>query len=449
MDEQRGMIRRVLGALWPRGLEERERSSFRLHLWSALLTGASASILHLSDTILAKTLDGTALQVTLLNVIMGGGYLASAFWAGAMRNRPKAPFVLAAAIVGRLGLVLTGLWGRAEWFIAIVGLSWLSDAMIVAAQVSIIQRAYRPQNREHVFGATLSITTFVRLVLTVAVGRALDWNEAIYGAIYAVLGVCGFLGSLLMIRMERRIDYAQPLERRTPLYPPLRERGPMAALRSVRASVGLVVRILREDASFRRFESYFFLYGIAFLSLVPIVPLYLVNDLALDWTQIGLARGLMGQAGLILFSPLMGRLLSGLKPVRFCAWIFGLLSVYPLLLLSAWFVPDALRTTAVYAAFVCFGTAMAGVSLAWNLSSLHFAGEEDPSAYQTVHTVLVGVRGLGAPFLGFAVIRAASNLHGFVLSAALFLLASLLMARMARAAGRVRSGVPTPAERLD
>ena len=96
-----------------------------------------------------------------------------------------------------------------------------------------------------------------------------------------------------------------------------------------------------------------------------------------------------------------------------------------------------------------FATAMAGVSLAWNLSSLHFAGEEDPSAYQTVHTVLVGVRGLGAPFLGFAVIRAASTLHGFALSAALFMLAALLMARMARAAGRVPADVPASAERLD
>ncbi len=422
----------VRRAIWPADMNAAERRVFRLHLFSALLTGCSASILHLSDTILAKTLEATPLQVTALSVIMGVGFLASAFWAGAMRNRPKAPFVLVAALVGRLGLGLVGLVHHPTWFIAVVGLSWVSEAMIVGAQVSIIQRVYRPEFREHAFGVSVSVNTLVRLIMTVAVGRILDLNDGLYGLVYLTLGACGFGGSLLMMRMESQVDYRQELARRTQLYPPLKEPGLLAGLRSVRESVALVVKILREDTEFRRFERNFFLYGIAFLSLLPIVPLFLVNDLQLDYTRIGLARGLMGQMGLILFSPLMGRLMLRLKPMRFSAGVFALLTGYPLLLLASWLAPGAARILLVYGAFLCFGTAMAGVGLAWNLSSLHFAGEEDPSAYQTVHTVLVGVRGVGAPFLGYLVIHLASTLHGFVMCALLFGLAALLMARMAR-----------------
>jgi hypothetical protein len=172
----------------------------------------------------------------------------------------------------------------------------------------------------------------------------------------------------------------------------------------MRQSVGLLLRILREDRIFRRFEINFFIYGIAFLSLLPMVPLFLVHDLGLDYTRIGLARGLMGQTGLILFAPALGRTLEKL----------------------------AAHVVTVYAAFVCFGIAMAGVSIAWSLSSIHFAGSEDPSAYQSVHSVLVGVRGAVAPLLGYLVISTTSTLHGFALSAALFLLSALLMARMAR-----------------
>jgi hypothetical protein len=51
-----------------------------------------------------------------------------------------------------------------------------------------------------------------------------------------------------------------------------------------------------------------------------------------------------------------------------------------------------------------------------------------------VHTVLVGGRGIGAPLLGYLVIQIATNLHGFALSAVLFGLAALQMARLGRAA---------------
>jgi len=426
-------LARVLAILWPQDLSAPERGAFRLHILSALLTGCSASILNLSDTILAKTLSGSAFEVTLLNILNGGGYLASAFWAGAMMNRPKAPFVLAAAIAGRLGMALVGVWREPGWFIAIVGLAWVAEAMIVSAQVAIIQRVYRPQNREQVFGATISANTAVRLVLTVLAGKILDYNENAYGLLFAILGVCGFAGSLLMMRMEAGVDYARRLERGTRIARILSEPGFVAGLRSVRQSVRLVGRILKEDVLFRRFEENFFLYGVAFLSLVPIVPLYLVNDLGLDYTRIGVARGLMGQAGMILFSPLMGRVMRRVKPVRFCAYVFGFLASYPILLLLSWFAPGQLQIGTVYAAFLCFGVAMAGVNLAWNLSSLYFVGEADPSAYQTVHTVLVGGRGIGAPLLGYLVIQIATNLHGFALSAVLFGLAAVQMARLARA----------------
>ncbi len=449
MGSGQSQIARVLATLWPQDLDAGERRAFRLHILSAFLTGCYGTILNLSDTILPKTLGGSALDVTFLNIIIGASYLASAFWAGAMMNRPKAPFILAASIVGRLGLGLTGLWQSPAWFIAVVGLSWVSQAMIVSAQVSIIQRVYRPQNREQVFGATVSFDTAARLVLMVLIGKILDWNEGTYRLLYVALGVVGFAGSLLMMRMEAGVDYGHRLERRTPLYRPLKEPGFIAGLRSVRDSVRLVGRILSEDAPFRRFESNFFLYGLAFLSLVPIVPLYLVNDLALDYTRIGIARGLMGQAGLILFSPLMGILMRRLKPVVFCAWVFGFLASYPLLLLISWFVPEGLRVPTVYAAFLCFGIAMAGVGLAWNLSSLHFAGEDDPSAYQTVHTVLVGGRGIGAPFLGYLIIQVASNVAGFGVSAGLFVLASIQMARLARALRRAGSSLPAATTAVD
>ena len=436
-------IRELRGAVLPTGLAPLERSLLIHHIISALLTGLSMGTLTLADTILAKTLNASPFAITAISVIMGGGFLAALFWGGAMRHRRKAPFIFGAALIGRLALGLTGLWRNPAWFVALVGLAWVAQAVITTAQVSIIRSAYDAKHRDQLFGLTVSAATLTRLLSTVVAGHLLDWNEYAYGWIFAVAALGGFIGAYFLVRMERILDQSEAAQRQTadraPSHPiaqegsfrPLEEPGRPTGLRSMRDSVQLVLRILKEDHAYRKFELNFFVYGVAFMALLPMVPLFLVRDLGLDYTTIGLARGLMGQAGLILLTPLLGRLLRRLKPVRFSAWIFGFLALYPGLLLAASLFPTALRIPLVYTAFTCFGIAMAGVSLSWNLSSIHFAGEEDPSAYQAVHSALVGVRGVFAPVLGYLVITHSSNKHGFLLCTALFIVAALLMVRLA------------------
>jgi MFS family permease len=430
----------------PAGLTPRERSLLRLHLLSSIFSGGLMACLNLSDATLAKTLHGSALQVTVLSLLAGLSYIAALFWGSAIRGRRKAPFLLLFGVIGRLGLALVALSSNPNWFLFVFALVWVSDSLVVTAQVSIIRRAYAAEHRNTLFGLTISATTLTRLVASVALGALLDWNEGAYGLYYAIGGLCGFVGIWWLVRMERALDDmdgAAPVEtpesgvmRSDPVadtYRPMGQPGLAATLRSMRESIALVARIVREDVPFRRFERNFFLYGVAFLSLTPVTPLFLVNDLKLNYTQIGIAKGLMGQAGMILFSPLLGRTMGRLGPVRFCVGTFAFLALYPLLLFLASVAPGAAVLPAVYAAFVCFGIAMAGVSLAWNMSSIHFARDEDPSSYQAVHSVLTGVRGGFAPLLGYGFIEAGSKRLAFLFSTVMLLIASGFMARLARA----------------
>jgi MFS family permease len=430
----------------PAGLTPRERSLLRLHLLSSIFSGGLMACLNLADATLAKTLHGSALQVTVLSLLAGLSYIAALFWGSAIRGRRKAPFLMLFGVIGRLGLALVALNSNPNWFIFVFALVWVSDSLVVTAQVSIIRRAYAAEHRNTLFGLTISATTLVRLVASVALGALLDWNEGAYGVYYAIGGLCGFIGIWWLTRMERALDdmagAGAPIDappsgvmRSDPVadaYRPMGQPGLAATLRSMRESIALVTRIVREDAPFRRFERNFFLYGIAFLSLTPVTPLFLVNDLKLTYTQIGIAKGLMGQAGMILFPPILGRTMGRLGPVRFCVGTFAFLALYPLLLFVASVVPGGAALPAVYAAFVCFGIAMAGVSLAWNMSSIHFARDEDPSSYQAVHSVLTGVRGGFAPLLGYGFIEAGSKRLAFVFSTLMLLAASGFMARMAR-----------------
>ena len=428
----------------PDDLTAKERSLLGIHLASAFLTGISMGVLFLADTIVAKTLGGSNFSVTLINLLMGAGFLSTLFTSGMMRNRRKGPFLIGAALVGRVALGLTGLWVHTAWYITMVGLAWFGQALIVTGQVSIIQKAYGVERRDQLFGLSLSVNMLARLLATVGAGWVMDWNESTYRIVYAVAGLAGLVGAVLLDRMERR-----SLEGTSPgsesIYRPLGEAGWAAGWRGARESAQHLWRILREDTAFRRFERNFFIYGIAFLALMPIVPIFLVHDLELDYARIGLARGLMAQSGMILFGPLSGRVMRRSGPMRFSSRVFALLSLYPFLLLLSAYFPGSFQISLVYAGFLAFGIAMAGVNVAWNLSSIHFAGDADPSSYQAVHSVLVGARGVVAPLLGYAIVQTASTRAGFALTAGLFLTAAFLMARMARepAAGQARAALPT------
>ncbi len=423
---------RWLERILPDGTTPQEKRLLATHLAAAFLTGLCMGILFLADAIVAKTLEASALAVTTINILMGAGFLASLFWGGAMRHRPKAPFIIGAAVVGRLALALTGAWVNTAWYVAMVGLAWFAQAMIVTAQASIVRQAYAPERRDQLFGISISVASLARLLATVGGGWILDWNEETYRLIFVGAGVAGFGGALLLARLERQAAPQGTSAAGARPYRPLQEPSWGAGWRGAKESARLVLRILREDRDFRRFEGNFFIYGIAFLALMPIVPIFLVHDLQLDYARIGLARGLMVQAGVILLSPVLGRVMRATGPVRFCGSIFGVLALYPALLFLSATAAGTAQIGLVYSAFLAFGLAMAGVSLAWNLSSIHFSGEEDPSAYQAVHSVLVGLRGVSAPVLGYLVIQIGSARLGFVLTAALFALAALRMARMAR-----------------
>jgi MFS family permease len=416
-----------------------EQSLLRLHLFSAALSGITMGVLSLADTILAKTLSGSELEVTILTGMTGAGFLLSFFWVGLLENRPKAPFIIGAALVGRFGLTAVGVSATPAWFITVIGLAWMGQAMIASAQVSIIQQSYREEHRSRLFGLTVSIGTLLRLLTTVALGKLLDWNESSYVWFFAVAGTAGLAGAWLLARMEPRTKPCKP-ETDDFAYRPLTEGRFAAGVRSVGASFGMTANILKQDRRFRIFELNFFLYGIAFLSLLPIVPIFLVRELEMDYTNIGLAKGLMAQSGLILLSPLLGRVFEQMKPIRFCARVFACLAGFPLLLIAAGasrgFMDNALVLPLVFASFLFFGIAMSGVNLAWSLSSIHFAGNRDPSAYQSVHSALVGIRGVTAPIIGFLMLRYASPSWGFLLSATLLLIAAGLMALMARSERR-------------
>jgi len=413
-----------------------ERDAFREHLLASAWSGLSGGLVGLTDIILAKTLGAPGWQITLLATLAPAANLTSFWWAGQVDGRGKAGYFLLAALFGRLPLLLVLAVGGPWTIIALNFVYAVATALLVTAVNAVLQRRYAEADRARWFGWSVSASALCSILAVQSAGWLLQRREDLYPWIYAVAGVAGLASSYHLFRMEA--GGAAQRNVAAWLRGGWRSLGrrirpePRAGTPGWRASVRLFREILRENPGFVRFERSFMIYGFAFLSVVPVLPLYVVHELRMSYPQLSATKGIWSQIGLLLLSPVLGAWLGRVRPLLFAGRSFLLLSLYPGCLLVSTLPGTPARIAWVYLALFFFSVAMTGVNLSWTLGSMHFAGRRDASAFQGVHVAMTGVRGLIAPGAGFLLYRAFGSAAVFGVSTALFLWAGTLMLRQDR-----------------
>ncbi|TYB31543.1 MAG: multidrug efflux MFS transporter [Candidatus Mcinerneyibacterium aminivorans] len=186
------------------------------------------------------------------------------------------------------------------------------------------------------------------------------------------------------------------------------------------------VEILKRNREFARFEISFMIYGMGFIMMMMAVPIFLVDVMKFNYTTSFFAKAILAQIGIFLLSPFMGSLHDKKHPSNFAVISFGLLSLYPgILLISQLIEPYKIQMLVVFAGFFIFGIARAADMVVWNMGSVYFAQNEDSSMYQSIHVTLMGIRGVAAPLLG-VVIKKLMDTNGiFIFSAFFFIIASI------------------------
>jgi hypothetical protein len=154
-----------------------------------------------------------------------------------------------------------------------------------------------------------------------------------------------------------------------------------------------------------------------------------VDDLSLDYTPISLARGFMVHIAIVIFTPLMGKLMGSRNPAKFTGISFLTLVLFPILLIVIKYfhlvhIPEDIL---LYVTFFIFGISMSGVTLSWNLGSIYYAPHAEVSNYQAVHITLTGLRGIFSPFLGYIILKVISIEATFIFASLLFLAGGVMM----------------------
>jgi predicted MFS family arabinose efflux permease len=352
-----------------------ERYTAHHHLRATLGAGLLTGVLVLNEVIARKQLGASRWHVLALLLVPATAQFLAVSWNPVDPRRPlgKYPF-RAIGIPSRLLLLLfvlaPFLRGPAA-FVALVALVQVVDALLLPVQNTTLAGNYSPASHGRWFGVAGAVNALAIACVAVPAGLLLDRRPEAWPWLYAVGALAGVYGyrNWSRLRRRKRVHAIELAERRT---------GSRAATTPW--------SLLRSDRPFLAYEACVMVYGLGFMMLQPVLPLYLVDEVRIGYGQFGIARGLLFWLAILVASPILGRLVDRVGVLRVGSLSFLALACFPigLLLLSG--------EGALYIAYATYGLAMAGVQVAWNVGPIMLARGRDPMPYLNAHVALVGVR---------------------------------------------------------
>jgi MFS family permease len=383
------------------------------HLRAVVGQGAVAGVLLLNEVIARKGLGASRWHVLALLLAPALAQSVAAIWnpTDPRRLLGRAPF-RALGIPSRALLLLPLLAPFLRFdtaFVVVVAASTAVDSLMLPVQNWTLSRNYAPASRGRRFGLASAVQAAAIIAVVLPAGWLLDRQPDAWPWLYAAAGLAGVYGYVHWSRMRRRVR---------------RRAAHDAALEDH----GSAWQALRNDRTFLAFEACFMVYGLGFLMLQPVLPIYLVDELHVTYSQVGIARGLLFWLGMVIASPLLGRLGDHVGTFRMTALSFLALTAFPLILL---FAPG---TGGLYAGYGAYGLAMGGVAVAWNVGPIVIARGRDPLPYLNAHVALVGVRALVGMVAGVWIQQSAGTAPVFWCVVVLELLAAFGMWLVARRA---------------
>lgn len=384
-----------------RDFQPAQRRAYWMLMLASAFDGVTQALILLQETIAKRALGASDLQVSLIGVIANATMLLAAAVALLFSNRSKRWLLILGLAFGRLifvGSFLIRSSGLFLWFL------FLYHALF-AVQTPILNNFFQTHignKRGQAFAVTRMALIAVSILCALGAGRALDINPGLFPWLLSVVALSGTVTYAVFIHLDGMIDYGARAAGML--------RGSLAGLRAVLG-----------NGEFMMFEAVFMTYGLAFMLMVPAVPLMLLNVLGFSFFQMAQATGLYSQVFIMLILPLAGLVYDRIDLWRLWGASLVVLLGYPLMMMAAYFTH---RAPLAYSSFVFYSLGMAGVMILWNLGSLRFAGEGDSLVYQGVHVTLTGIRGLFGPLLGYLLIAKAGFPAVFGASAGLLVLAA-------------------------
>ncbi len=385
-----------------------EKSAFKLHLFSQILGAVATGVILNHDYIATNGLGASVTQITLLTMIWPVSNLFSVLSSHFIdsSNRHSTAIFIGAAM--RLPIALMFFSSSVNLMLGLLFLYFGSNSLVLPGQNAVMRSRYRKGHRGLLFGWSMSVLNLFALPAAMLAGALLDADFVFYRWLFLVEALMGSAQAVVMGFMARGM------------------KDPVAVAQSnLRDFFTSLKNVLKTDREFVLFEAFFMTYGFGFMSIQPAIPFFSQEVLGLSYEQYAMAKGVLGQMGLLVLGPFLGARMDRLHPFRFTGVVCLILAGFPLVLVSSSLVP-VLGIPLFYIAWIFFAIGIAGVNLSWNMSSMYFAPEGRTATYQGLHVTATALRGFLAPVLGSVVMTWLGYTANFILSFGFFAAAGIL-----------------------
>ena len=337
------------------------------------------------------------------------GNLFSPFWARQMEGREKLPFCVYSWSAARALLFLMPFATTSNSFVAIVSLLQIVNTVATPAYTSMMRDIYPDAARGRMMGYVRVMVQSLMFVSTLITGWLLDAGVP-FRYLFPVAGVFGIGAALAFAKVR-------------PLRTARKTVADSEAVKMARpASANFLtdtLSILRHNRPYRFFALSVFVYGFANLMVQPLFGLYQVDILHISSTQIANLVN-FGSLCAIGGSFFWGKFMDRHSPPTTVLCSIVLIALIPIVYLLTNRVEGLLFASALS------GFGFAGIELSYLASILRYAERERTAQYQSLHSLLLGVRGVAAPLLGIPLVKAFGYPLVFLLALGVMLIGALL-----------------------
>lgn len=412
---------RVRGAL---DVPRPARHSFRWDTLAGACTGAYMGMTFPFFTRIARgELHASETLIGLMAAAPFIGNLLAPLWARQMEGRAKLPFVLGSWVPARFLLFLMPLATFPALFVTLVGGLQFVGTISTPAYTTLMRDIYPDRTRGRLLGYVRVAAQAMMFLATLLAGRLLDHTIS-YRYLFPVAGALGLIAAYAFSHV-RALPEAAP-------GPPEAAQERLSTLAFVRDTLA----ILRDNVGYRWFAASVFTYGFGNLMVVPLYALYQVDVLGISNTQIAnLANfaSLASIAGMFFWGRFLDR--RG-APVSVLLSIV-LIAAIPLVYLFAHSV------SGLFVASALAGFGFAGIELSYLQSILTYAEPGRAAQYQSLHSLLLGIRGVAAPLVSIPLMKAFGYSDVFALALGIMLVGAVLQWMALRADRQARFTPPS------
>ncbi len=310
-------------------------------------------------------------------------------------------------LLGGFRLVTYGLLFTFAWivdplvFVAVMLAIRFVDGPSRSLQHSMFKVNLRARGRPALLQWLRVVALLVSVPVAWAVGYGLDQQLGAYRVLFPVAAALAALTALPLFRLPRRRS-EQDLSAQSP---------------GLFAEWGVV----RRDPRFLWFMLALLVGTFGEKIVMPLTPIYFVDELQLSNRDVGLALGIWGPVLGLLGYLFWGWRLRTDRPLTVLIVVMFVKALRPAL----WGLAAQVETPlhCVIAGEAIFRFLIAGLDIAMMLAVLEMARPQDLPLYLGIHYWFIGVRGVAGPFVGLALMRA-----GMPLPSIYFLIAGIVFA---------------------